>query len=177
MWLCDLTEVTVSSWLSLGFKGDMWWLCYVYTIQLALSVSCLVLTVTLSCIYPVFPNILRTDIFKLSYRWLLLAIITAKSLLYGFLDVKREEFVKQQQEGQRMRIQLLSVSTTYINWTDNTHCYELWSRKEHGRSLFLSEFGYQFRKGYPLQYSDLENFMDCIVHGITKSRTRLNVFH
>ena len=24
-------------------------------------------------------------------------------------------------------------------------------------------------KGYPLQYSDLENFMNCIVHGITKS--------
>ena len=24
-------------------------------------------------------------------------------------------------------------------------------------------------KGYPLQYSGLENFMDCIVHGITKS--------
>ena len=26
-------------------------------------------------------------------------------------------------------------------------------------------------KGYPLQYSGLENFMDCIVHGVTKSRT------
>ena len=26
-------------------------------------------------------------------------------------------------------------------------------------------------KGYPLQYSDLENAMDCIVHGVTKSRT------
>ena len=25
-------------------------------------------------------------------------------------------------------------------------------------------------KGYPLQYSDLENSMDCIVYGITKSR-------
>ena len=24
-------------------------------------------------------------------------------------------------------------------------------------------------KGYPLQYSGLENFMDCIVHGVTKS--------
>ena len=32
-------------------------------------------------------------------------------------------------------------------------------------------------KGYPLQYSGLENFMDCIVHGVTKSRTRLNNFH
>ena len=26
-------------------------------------------------------------------------------------------------------------------------------------------------KGYPLQYSDLENPMDCIVHGVAKSRT------
>ena len=27
------------------------------------------------------------------------------------------------------------------------------------------------------QYSGLENAMDCIVHGITKSRTRLSDFH
>ena len=26
-------------------------------------------------------------------------------------------------------------------------------------------------KGYPLQYSGLENSVDCIVHGITKSQT------
>ena len=32
-------------------------------------------------------------------------------------------------------------------------------------------------KGYPLQYSDLENSMDCIVHGVTKSRTQLTSFH
>ena len=32
-------------------------------------------------------------------------------------------------------------------------------------------------KGYPLQYSVLENSMDCIVHGVAKSRTRLNNFH
>ena len=25
--------------------------------------------------------------------------------------------------------------------------------------------------GYPLQYSGLENFMDCIAHGVTKSQT------
>ena len=29
-------------------------------------------------------------------------------------------------------------------------------------------------KGYPLQYSGLENSMDCIVHGVTKSWTRLS---
>ena len=32
-------------------------------------------------------------------------------------------------------------------------------------------------KGYPLQYSGLENSMDCIVHGVTKSWTRLRDFH
>ena len=32
-------------------------------------------------------------------------------------------------------------------------------------------------KGYPLQYSGLENSMDCIIHGVAKSRTRLNDFH
>ena len=31
-------------------------------------------------------------------------------------------------------------------------------------------------KGYSLQYSDLENSMDCIVHGVTKSQTRLSDF-
>ena len=31
-------------------------------------------------------------------------------------------------------------------------------------------------KGYPLQYSGLENSMECIVHGVTKSRTRMNDF-
>ena len=33
------------------------------------------------------------------------------------------------------------------------------------------------RKGYPLQYSGLENSIDCIVHGITKSQTQLSDFH
>ena len=33
------------------------------------------------------------------------------------------------------------------------------------------------RKGYPLQYSGLENSIDCIVHGVTKSWTRLSNFH
>ena len=30
---------------------------------------------------------------------------------------------------------------------------------------------------YPLQYSGLENSMDCIVHGVTKNWTRLGDFH
>ena len=32
-------------------------------------------------------------------------------------------------------------------------------------------------KGYPLQYSGLENSMDCIVHGVAKSQTPLSDFH
>ena len=31
--------------------------------------------------------------------------------------------------------------------------------------------------GYSLQYSDLENSIDYIVHSVTKSQTRLNEFH
>ena len=33
------------------------------------------------------------------------------------------------------------------------------------------------RNSYPLQYSGLENSMDCIVHGVAKSQTRLSDFH
>ena len=32
-------------------------------------------------------------------------------------------------------------------------------------------------EGYPLQYSGLENSMNCIVHGVTKSQTQLGDFH
>jgi len=32
------------------------------------------------------------------------------------------------------------------------------------------------RKGYPLQYSGLENSTDCIVHGVPKNRTGLSNF-
>ena len=32
-------------------------------------------------------------------------------------------------------------------------------------------------KGYPLQYSGLENCMDCIVDGVAKSQTQLSNFH
>ena len=33
------------------------------------------------------------------------------------------------------------------------------------------------RKGYSLQYSGLENSMNCIVHGVTKSQRQLYDFH
>ena len=32
-------------------------------------------------------------------------------------------------------------------------------------------------KGYPLQYSDLENSVDCMVHGVAKNWTQLSNFH
>ena len=32
-------------------------------------------------------------------------------------------------------------------------------------------------KSYPLQCSGLENSMDCIVHGVTKSQTEVSDFH
>ena len=32
-------------------------------------------------------------------------------------------------------------------------------------------------KGYPLHYSGLENSTDCVVHGVTKSWTRLSDLH
>ena len=32
-------------------------------------------------------------------------------------------------------------------------------------------------KAAPLQYSGLENSIDCIVHAVTKSRTQLTDFH
>ena len=32
-------------------------------------------------------------------------------------------------------------------------------------------------KGYPVQYSGLENSMDCIVHGVAKSQTESSDYH
>ena len=46
----------------------------------------------------------------------------------------------------------------------------VWSLGLLGRSLGEG-------KGYPLQYSGLENSMDCVVHGVTKSQTWLSNFH
>ena len=33
------------------------------------------------------------------------------------------------------------------------------------------------KRGYPLQYSGPENFMDYTVHGVAKSQTQLSDFH
>ena len=47
---------------------------------------------------------------------------------------------------------------------------DLGSIPELGRSLGKGN-------GYPLQYSALENSMDCIVHAVAQSRTLLSDFH
>ena len=55
--------------------------------------------------------------------------------------------------------------------------------KESARSVrdlgLIPELGRSSRegKGYPYQYSGLENPMDCIVHGVAKSQTRLSNLH
>ena len=48
-----------------------------------------------------------------------------------------------------------------------------------GDLVLIPGFGRSPREGkcYPLQYSGLENSMDCVVHGVTKSRTQLINFH
>ena len=48
--------------------------------------------------------------------------------------------------------------------------WETWVRSELRRSPGEG-------KGYPLQYSGLENSMDCIVHRVAKSQTRLSNCH
>ena len=46
------------------------------------------------------------------------------------------------------------------------------------RKLIFVALGFNWNpKGYPFQYSGLENSMDCIFHGITKSQTQLSDFH
>ena len=44
------------------------------------------------------------------------------------------------------------------------------------REAWVQTLGWE-GKGYPLQYSGLENSMNCIVHGVAKSRTLLSDFH
>ena len=57
-------------------------------------------------------------------------------------------------------------STLHIWWSK--YCSFTFSiSSSNGYSGLISLDG----NGYPLQYSGLENSMDCIVHGLTKSRT------
>ena len=51
-----------------------------------------------------------------------------------------------------------------------------WNEEDLGSIPGLGRFPGEV-KGYPLQYSGLENSMDFIIHGVTKSRTWLSDFH
>ena len=44
------------------------------------------------------------------------------------------------------------------------------------RETWVRSLGWE-EKGHPLQYSGLENFMDCKVHGVAESRRWLSDFH
>ena len=48
-----------------------------------------------------------------------------------------------------------------------------------GDLVSIPGLGRSSREGssYPIQCNGLENAMDCIVHGVAKSRTRLSGFH
>ena len=50
-----------------------------------------------------------------------------------------------------------------------------------GRETWVQPLGWEDPpgegKGHPLQHSGLENSMDCIVHGVTKSQTQPSGFH
>ena len=54
---------------------------------------------------------------------------------------------------------------------------EAWCAAAHGLQRVGHDLSSSAGKGYPLQYSGLENSMGCIVHGVAKSWTRLSDFH
>jgi len=54
---------------------------------------------------------------------------------------------------------------------------EAWCAAAHGLQRVGHDLLSSAGKGYPLQYSGLENSMGCIVHGVTKSWKRLSDFH
>ena len=64
-----------------------------------------------------------------------------------------------------------------LNWTDSSPGKE--SACNVGDLGSISGLGRSpgEGKGYPLQYSGLENSMDCMVRGVAKSWTRLSDFH
>ena len=83
---------------------------------------------------------------------------------------------------------------TKLNWTDP--CFITWNSLKHIFGFSGGSAGKESAcnmgdldsipglgrshgegKGYPLQYFSLENSVDCIVHGVSKSQTRLRDFH
>ena len=86
---------------------------------------------------------------KLIFRWLI------------FLKAKVESIVN-------IFYILSIISMMHIIFT---FCYSLLN--------LIPGLGRSPREGkvYPLQYSSLENFMDCIIYEVTKNRTQLSDFH
>ena len=74
--------------------------------------------------------------------------------------------------GEGIGYPLLCSWASLVAQVKNPHCSvgDLGSIPGLGRSLGEG-------MGYPLQYSSLENSVDCIVHGVTKSWTRLRDSH
>ena len=69
----------------------------------------------------------------------------------------------------RNYMDLTEAEDTEKRWQEYTELYKKrssWPRRSPGEG-----------KGYPLQYSGLENSKDCIVSGVAKSWTQLNDFH
>ena len=52
-----------------------------------------------------------------------------------------------------------------------------WASLVAGFDSWVGKIPWRREQLYPLQYSGLENSMDYIIHGVTKSRTRLTDFH
>ena len=90
------------------------------------------------------------------------------TLLYFFLN--RFQYFNQQLKHEKLWIFDLEWASLVAQLVQESNCNarDLGSINGLGRSPGEG-------KGDPLQYSGLENSMDCIVHGVTKSWTRLSV--
>ena len=74
----------------------------------------------------------------------------------------------------------LSLSLTHTHTHTHAHTFPLLLKTHRTPThpfLTLCSLLPEEGKAYPLQYSGLENSMECTVCGVTKSRTRLNDFH
>ena len=63
----------------------------------------------------------------------------------------------------------------YVNYITIKNFVQKYHKEQKYRFLYISNPGEG--NSYPLQNSGLENSMDCIVHGVTKSQTQLSDFH
>ena len=73
-----------------------------------------------------------------------------------------------------------SDTTEQLNWTEWT--LGLIKNLPAMQETWVQSLGWLGRSsgegiGYPFQYSDLENSVDCIIHGVAKGQTWLSDFH